>query len=71
MTEKLLDPDRLFPADPSTRELTRGLYAGIKNLPIISPHGHTNAEWFAQNKKILVISSDFAVLNNLPRCKLV
>jgi glucuronate isomerase len=50
MTEKLLDPNRLFPADPSTREITRSLYEGIKNLPIISPHGHTDPSWFAENK---------------------
>jgi len=50
MTKNLLDPDRLFPADPATREITRGLYDGIKNLPIISPHGHTDPKWFAENE---------------------
>lgn len=50
MTSKLLDPNRLFPADPSMREITRSLYEGIKNLPIISPHGHTDPSWFAENK---------------------
>jgi len=50
MTSKLLDPNRLFPTDPSTREITRGLYEDIKDLPIISPHGHTDPSWFAQNK---------------------
>ena len=49
MAEKLLDPDRLFPADPSTREITRALYEGVRNLPIISPHGHTDPAWFAGN----------------------
>jgi len=49
MTKILLDPDRLFPADPSQREITRGLYAGVKDLPIISPHGHTDPAWFADN----------------------
>jgi len=50
MTQKLLDPDRLFPADPRTREITRGLYEGVRDLPIISPHGHTDPAWFAENK---------------------
>lgn len=42
-----LHPDRLFPADPTVRGITRDLYAGIKNLPIVSPHGHTDPEWWA------------------------
>lgn len=44
-----LDPDRLFPADPSTRAIARALYAEIADLPIVSPHGHTDAGWFADN----------------------
>jgi glucuronate isomerase len=35
-----LDPDRLFPADPATRDIARGLYESVAQLPIISPHGH-------------------------------
>lgn len=42
-----LHPDRLLPADPATRDLARALYAAVKGLPIISPHGHTDPEWFA------------------------
>ena len=45
----LLHPDRLFPADPSTRSIAQRLYATIEHLPIISPHGHTQASWFAEN----------------------
>jgi glucuronate isomerase len=45
----ILDPDRLFPADPRTREIARMLYAGIADRPIISPHGHTDPAWFATN----------------------
>ncbi|PAV71761.1 hypothetical protein WR25_15356 [Diploscapter pachys] len=29
-----LDPDRLFPADPTTRSIARTLYAGVADLPI-------------------------------------
>ncbi|RVT89747.1 glucuronate isomerase [Sphingomonas crocodyli] len=48
MTKPLrLHPDRLFPADPTIRGIARALYAPIKDLPIISPHGHTDPSWFA------------------------
>ncbi|MGQ7830814.1 glucuronate isomerase [Altererythrobacter sp. Z27] len=42
-----LHPDRLFPADPATRSIARELYREVAGLPIISPHGHTDPEWFA------------------------
>ena len=45
-----LDPDRLFPTDPSTRQIARELYATVSDLPIISPHGHTDPRWFAENE---------------------
>ncbi|WP_029416693.1 glucuronate isomerase [Brevundimonas bacteroides] len=45
-----LHPDRLFPADPDTRAVARRLYAEIKHLPIVSPHGHTDPSWFALNE---------------------
>lgn len=46
-----LDPDRLFPPDPTTRALARALYAGVADLPIVSPHGHTDPAWFADNER--------------------
>ena len=46
----LVHEDRLFPADEKTRAIARRLYAGIKELPIVSPHGHTQAGWFARNE---------------------
>src|SRR5664280_1068898 len=46
----LLHEDRLFPTEASALKVARALYAHIKNLPIISPHGHTNAAWFANNE---------------------
>ncbi|HEY2511494.1 MAG TPA: glucuronate isomerase [Polyangiaceae bacterium] len=46
----LLDDDRLFPPEPRVREIARRLYAGVHALPIISPHGHTDAAWFACNE---------------------
>ncbi len=49
MARLSLHPDRLFPADATTRNIARELYQHIKNLPIISPHGHTDPAWFATN----------------------
>jgi glucuronate isomerase len=40
-------PDRLFPADADTRAIARRLYGEVKGLPIISPHGHTDPQWWA------------------------
>jgi len=47
---RLLHEDRLFPADAAARRVARRLYQQIRNLPIISPHGHTQAAWFARNE---------------------
>lgn len=50
MTRPLsLNPDRLFPSDPTQRDIARQLYAEVAELPIISPHGHTDPSWFAGN----------------------
>jgi len=49
MLELRLHPDRLFPADHATRVLARELYGSVADLPIISPHGHCDPAWFAQN----------------------
>jgi len=45
-----LNPDRLFTPDPSQRGIAQRLYNEVKNLPIISPHGHTDPQWFADNE---------------------
>lgn len=45
-----LHPDRLFPADHKVRDIARELYAAVKDLPIVSPHGHTDPRWFAANE---------------------
>jgi len=46
----LLHEDRLFPAEASTREISKRLYATVRGLPIVSPHGHSQASWFARNE---------------------
>ncbi|WP_018296218.1 glucuronate isomerase [Corynebacterium lubricantis] len=42
-------PDRLLPADPGTREIARRLLANVEDLPIISPHGHLEAQMFVDD----------------------
>jgi len=44
-----LHEDRLFPSDPAQRGIARRLYAQVAKLPIVSPHGHTDPSWWAQN----------------------
>lgn len=50
MNYELLHPDRLFPIEPSAREMARELYELVKDQPIISPHGHTDPSWFSLNQ---------------------
>ncbi len=45
-----LHPDRLFPSEPPVRAIARALYQEVKDLPIVSPHGHTDPAWFALNR---------------------
>lgn len=47
----LLNPDRLFPTDPILRPIAQALYASVKDLPIVSPHGHCDPQWFAENAR--------------------
>lgn len=70
MNATLLHPDRLFPSDAKTREITRELYATVKDEPIISPHGHTDPGWFSENQSFgdpvsLLITPDHYLLRML------
>ena len=56
MTAKLHQPtslvmhrDRLLPADPAVRDIARRLYNAVRDLPIISPHGHVNPRILLDN----------------------
>jgi glucuronate isomerase len=65
-----LHEDRLFPSDPTQRAVARRLYDGIKLLPIVSPHGHTDPAWFALNEPFpdpaaLLITPDHYVFRML------
>lgn len=46
----LLDEDRLFPVEGRARDLARALYDNVRDLPIISPHGHTDPRWYAEDE---------------------
>lgn len=66
----MLHPDRLFPTESKTREMARALYNEVKDLPIISPHGHTDPSWFADNAPFLdplslLITPDHYILRML------
>ncbi|WP_419909592.1 glucuronate isomerase [Hoeflea sp.] len=70
MRPPLNHPDRLFPPDPAIRDIARALYVSIRDLPIISPHGHTDPQWFAGNEKFkdpasLLVIPDHYVLRML------
>jgi glucuronate isomerase len=65
-----LHPDRLFPVDAHVRAITRRLYDTVRDLPIISPHGHTDPAWFAgdapfENATALLLQPDHYVFRML------
>jgi glucuronate isomerase len=45
----VLNDDRLLPAEPSVRRIARMLYEATWDLPIVSPHGHTDPALLAEN----------------------
>ena len=59
-TTTTVTDDRLLPADPGVRALARDLYGLVRDLPILSPHGHVPAgllrddEPFADPTSLLV-----------------
>nr|WP_268820551.1 glucuronate isomerase [Paraglaciecola sp. G1-23] len=65
-----MHPDRLFSSDPIQRDIAGRLYAKIKDLPIVSPHGHTDPSWFADNENFsnateLLVQPDHYLLRML------
>lgn len=66
----ILHPDRLLPPDPATRGIARELYGHVANLPLVCPHGHCEAGWFASNEPFpnateLLVTPDHYVLRML------
>ncbi|WP_295811258.1 glucuronate isomerase, partial [uncultured Nitratireductor sp.] len=65
-----LHPDRLFPADPTTRDIAQRLYETVAELPIVSPHGHTEPRWWGANEPFpdpasLIVTPDHYVTRML------
>jgi glucuronate isomerase len=48
--ESYLNKDRFFDPNPEIRKTAREIYQSVKDLPIISPHGHVDPKIFADNK---------------------
>lgn len=44
-----LNPDRYFSPEPNQRAAVRELYDGVKDLPLICPHGHVDPRIFADS----------------------
>lgn len=66
----ILHPDRLLPVEPGTRTIARRLYDAVARLPILSPHGHTDPAWFADDQPFadparLLITPDHYLLRML------
>lgn len=65
-----LHPDRLFPSEGPARTIAREIHGEIAALPIVSPHGHTDPSWFAENRNFsdatsLFLTPDHYVLRML------
>ncbi|ATU93373.1 glucuronate isomerase [Phyllobacterium zundukense] len=45
-----LHPDRLFPIEADARGIARRLFSAVESLPIVSPHGHTDPLWYANDE---------------------
>jgi glucuronate isomerase len=46
----LIHEDRLLPVEAVARAVARRLYEAVRSLPIVSPHGHTDPRWYAENE---------------------
>lgn len=69
-TKLNLHPDRLLSSEPNVVAVARELYQDVKDLPIISPHGHTDPSWFDENQNFdnataLLIKPDHYVFRML------
>lgn len=50
MEEFVLNEDRFFDPQPKVRKIAREIYESIKDMPIISPHGHVDPKLLSENK---------------------
>lgn len=47
-----LDPDRCFAPERHQRDLARSLYEGVRDLPLIAPHGHVPPSLLADDEPL-------------------
>jgi glucuronate isomerase len=45
----LQDDNWLFPTDANVRPIAQRLFAAVRDLPLVSPHGHSDAHWLAED----------------------
>ena len=70
-SQAMLQPDRFFDPDPHQKAIALALYARIKDLPIVSPHGHVDPALFSTpnyrfgNPVELIVQPDHYVLRML------
>ncbi len=65
-----LHPERLFPAEPNVRAIAKDLFVEVERLPIVSPHGHCDARWWADDEPFtdpasLLVTGDHYLLRML------
>ena len=46
----MLNPNRFFDANPVIRNIAQELYLSVKEMPILSPHGHVDPGLLARNE---------------------
>lgn len=62
-----LHPDRALPADATARDLARTIYRAVRDLPLVSMHGHVDAavlradEPFGNPAELFVIPDHYLV----------
>lgn len=69
-SDQFLNPNRLLGSSPDQWRIAGPLYESVCDLPIISPHGHTDPAWFAENQPFdnaseLFLTPDHYVLRML------
>ncbi len=61
MSRWTLDPDRCFAPEPTQRELARSLYTDVRDLPLVSPHGHVPPSLLLEDEPLGDPASTFVV----------
>jgi glucuronate isomerase len=57
-----LPPDRYFHPEPTRRSLARELYESVRDLPIVSPHGHVDPALLADPDATLGSPADLFII---------